>query len=384
MKVDLSVTVTGIRFTAPFIVASAGNTENVRQLKLAEKNGAAGAVMKSLFENSAARRSPTPRFKIIRYGENRTDSDYTLYSYEQASEWDEHRYAQEVETARRELKMPVIPSINCVTMKGWKTYAKAMEDAGAPAIEINISCSHDSVSTRADDVEKDTAEVIAAVRSAVRVPIWLKMTPQLTNPVRAAKLFEQAGADALVMFNRFGGMDIDPETEAPVMHRGWGGHGGKYSIHYNLRWIAAASDKISVPIIASGGAHTAGDIMKFILAGARLVQICTAFIMDGYGIIPRIRRDLESWMRRKDYSSINAISGRAARRVLGSGQIDRRQTKTARIRNEDCTLCGLCKTVCYYFTVEIIDSNYTVTAACTGCGLCAERCPVSCIDMVDK
>ena len=143
---DLATTYVDLKLRSPIIAGSAGITETVERMKKTQDNGAGAVVMKSLFEDEISRTSPTPRFKLIDYGKglknNKSKNGFSLYSYEQGSEWGLERYAEEVSKAKKELDIPIIASINCISEKGWIFYAKRIEKAGADALEINLSCPH--------------------------------------------------------------------------------------------------------------------------------------------------------------------------------------------------------------------------------------------------
>lgn len=144
---DLSCEYVGIKLKNPIIVASSGLAENLKNMKKAEEHGAACVVAKSLFEEKICRISPTPRFEIIERKMGKLRSQ-TFYSFEQASPFDAHEYFEEIRKAVNTLSIPVIPSINCVTDEGWSQYARMAEGAGAPALELNVSCPHGSISFR--------------------------------------------------------------------------------------------------------------------------------------------------------------------------------------------------------------------------------------------
>jgi dihydroorotate dehydrogenase (fumarate) len=380
---DLSTEYAGLKLKNPVIVAPAGITETVDRMKRCEEHRAAAVVVKTLFENELTRKSPTPAFKIIeRKGARRTA--FTLYSYEQASVLDPDAYAREIEKAKRELSVPVIGSINCETDKGWGDYARLLENAGADALEVNLSCPHFSIAFAGKDVEQNMRKAFTLARGAVKIPVIPKISGQLTSPISVVGALQKEGADAVVLFNRFTGLDIDTKNEMPVMHGGYAGHGGAWSIHYPLRWISAIAPAVDIQIAATGGVSSADDVVKYLLAGAQAVQVCTLVITSGYRIIRSLVRGLEDFMDEKGYKTIDEFRGKVCSRILKYDQVDRSDKVRAHIIPKKCESCGVCFNVCIYGAIDKEEKKYFVNAQCIGCGLCAELCPYDAIRIVER
>lgn len=378
---DLRACYGNLALKNPMVLAAAGTTLNVDLIKRAEENGAAAVVMKTLFEEETARRNPTPCFAVIRRKGGPMRST-TFYSFEQASPWGPDRYAEEIHRACREVDIPVIASINCVTDEAWTAYARTVEQAGAGAIELNRSCPYSTILLSGQDAWTAlAAETVKIVKSAVSIPVCAKFTPQLTDPLLSAKYLAEAGADGVVMFSRFTGLEIDVETERPIMHQGFAGHGGTWALHYALRWIAAASPDLAIPISASGGVCCGDDVIKFILAGATSVQLCTAVYMEGFKVIRRYLGRLEEFMERKGYTALEDFRGAVCGRIIPSDRVDRRRLAAALIDAEQCSECGTCARVCLHQAVDRVEGAYRVNSACAGCGLCHELCPERAIIM---
>jgi len=339
--ISLKTKYVGLDLETPIIVSSAGITETVERMRRCEENGAGAVVMKSLFENEISRTSPTPRFKIIKHnmGSYKT---FTLFSYEQASEWGPDRYAEEVTNAKAKLKIKIIPSINCSTEGGWVSYARKMEEAGADALEINVSCPHSSITFTGKEVEKEILTAAQHVREAVSIPVIAKLSPQLTSPLSMVHALKDIGINGVTIFNRITGLDIDIEAEQPIMHRGYAGHGGPWAIMYPLRWISAIAPQVNIDISASGGVSSADDVIKYLLAGATTVQVCTAVYMNGYEIVQELVKGLTQFMERKGYQCIDDFRGKVCSRILGTTEIERRHLVVAQINKK----IAPCKAAC--------------------------------------
>jgi len=339
---DLSTSYVGLKLRSPIIAGSAGITENLERMKKAQDSGAGAVVIKSLFEEKISRTSPTPRFKIIHHFTAGKDN-FSLYSYEQASEWGPKRYAEEITRAKRELTIPVIASINCITEEGWASYAKEMEKAGADALEINLSCPHGSITFRGGNVEEKIIRTAKLVRESVSLPIIAKLSPQLTSPLEMVKRLQDLGIDGVTIFNRLTGLEIDINEQKPVMHEGYAGHGGPWAIQYPLRWISEISPQVRIDISGSGGVCSAEDVIKYLLAGATTVQTVTAIVLNGYGIIRELNYGLKRYMEEKGYERIEEFRGRICSKIKGTYQIKRAHYLKAKI---DDRLISPCQAAC--------------------------------------
>lgn len=377
---SLDVNYAGIRLKTPIIVSSAGIVGYAHQIKKAEDHGAGAVVMKSFFEEEICRQAPTPRFKILRRGYN-GNSSVTLYSYEQASELGPEEYAEEVSKAKSLVKIPIFASLNCVTPEMWNKMAHLVEDAGADGIELNVSCPH-GVHIMEGKTLKDEIRKALEATEGVKIPRIVKLSPQTSNPMIEADVVERNNGSGVVVFNRFTGLDIDLEKEAPILHGGYAGHGGAWAIHYVLRWISAMYPYLHIPMSASGGVTNGKDAVKCILAGATTVQICTVVILKGYDVIQKINEEILEFLNEKGYSTLDEFRGKVTDKILSYKEVDRRKLYVAYIDQEKCNQCGICYKSCYSDGIEKRDGRFYVGSNCIGCGLCVELCPRKAIELV--
>ncbi len=380
---DLTVDFCGINLANPLVVAPAGITETADRIKRCEDGGAGAAVMKSYFEHELLRRSPTPRFRLIR----RYLGPYqaaTLYSFEQASGYGLAEYADQIRRAKESCTMPVLGSIACVTLEHWQQAAAICQQAGADGLELNVSCPHGPQAMGQMDTAQLMIEALDAARQgAGQIPLILKVSPQLDNPTATVRALAEAGANGVVMFNRFTGLEIDLKAEQPVMHGGYAGHGGPWALHYVLRWIASTYPTVDIPIAASGGVSTGEDVAKLLLAGATVVQTCSAVVLRGYDYVGRLVDELHEFMEQKGYQALAEFRGKVCERIRTNEQIQRAQDCVAQIDAAYCTACDACQTVCIYDAVTRQEDTYRISpAACQGCGLCAAVCPAEAIQMI--
>lgn len=372
---DLRARYATLELKNPVVVSSAGITANSDRMKRAEDAGAGAVVMKSLFENPVPRAGdPSPHMLVIRRRLGQMVAD-SFYSYEQASHLDEYAYAEEIARAKRSLSIPVIANLDCRTPDVWVNYARLVEQAGADAVEVKM-CPHGEYQG-----EVGLPEIVKMVKEAVRIPVVAKFLPQLDDPVSSFLATSSAGADAIVLFNRFSGLDIDVETMAPVMHGGMAGFGGAWYIHYCLRWIAECFGRTSTPIVGSGGVSSGEDIAKYILAGATAVEVATLIIFEGYGVIGRVLDQLVKWMERKQIARLMDVVGVASAKVRRLDQIDRKTMLLASISPERCVACGRCAVCCFRQAITKAGTHFTVNDLCEGCGLCLNVCPAQAISL---
>jgi len=378
---DLSVNYCGLTLKNPVVVAPAGITETADRIKRCEDAGAAAVVMKSYSDVKVMREFPTPAFRILRRRLGKLES-HTLYSFEQASHFDIQRYGEELARAVASCDIPVMASLLCTTEDGWTEALRVCEQAGAAAIEVNTSCPHGPYALGKGGIVQAAVDIVKLGRSVTSLPLIAKVTPQLDDPPRAAVALEEAGACAVVMFNRFTGLDIDLDALRPVMHGGYAGHGGAWALQYVLRWLTAAYPRLHIPIAASGGVGSGVDLAKMILAGATVTQVCSAVIMEGYEVIGSFLDELQEFMVRKQFRSIEDFRGLVCDRILGNDEIDRRHLRVASIDTELCTACGKCEQVCISQAIKPEPTYAVIADNCSGCGLCAQLCPAGCIEMV--
>ena len=328
--VDLRTRFAGLDLVSPIIVASSGLTETVELMRRAQEHGAGAVVMKSYFQHEVCRINPAPCFYMIRHNLER-DKTFTFFSFEQASRWDIDRYCEEIARAQRELSIAIIASINCLTDEGWIEAARKVEAAGADALELNVSCPHGSITFRGEDVENKIIHTLKTVRAAVKMPLIAKLSGMLTAPGFIAHQAEQIGYQGVTMFNRFTALDIDLDAERPIMHGGYAGHGGPWAIQYPLRWISQLAPQLKIDLSATSGVANGHDVAKYILVGAKTVQVCTAIMLNGFELLDQMHRELVEFMESKGYERPEDFRGVVCRRILKVEEVNRAHDKVAQI-----------------------------------------------------
>lgn len=376
----------GLTLKNPLIAASAGTTKDADHAKRCEDAGFSAVVLKSIQEETINRYNPFPRFAVVKNGVPGFSS-HSFYSYEQAFEGGIEEYAQTVANAVKAVDIPVIASLNCVNPESWSAYAKIVEQAGAKAVEIVPSCPVGLFLRENVDFSKMIGGVTAETKAAVAIPVVVKMSMQLTSPLQTAIEVEEAGADGFTMFNRLTGLDIDVEKQAPILHGGYAGHGGPWSMQMNLRWISEIQRHVRATISATGGATSWADVIKYLLAGASTAQICAAIYLGGYSIADGFLKGIDEYMERHGVSELSDLIGVAARQIVPLGNADRSGRYYAQVDEEACIACGRCQGICIYDAIGLADDGKKAvidSERCDGCGLCPDLCPKKCISMHRK
>ncbi len=286
---DLNTQVLGLPLRNPVIVSSSGLTGSARGIRQCVEAGAAAVVIKSLFEEQ------------IDLEVNGHEDKSELSSHPEAAEYIQQmgkhlgpsNYLSLIETAKRENGVPIIASVNCITSEWWANYAKQIEKAGADALELNIAIMPHEPGERSTDIEARYVEIVRQVRAEVKIPLAVKIGPYITALPSLVEKLCRAGAQALVLFNRFYQLDIDIDnlTAAP---------GYQFStpneIYLPLRWITLLTGRTDCELIGSTGVHSGREAVKLLLAGAQAVQVCTTLYANGLDRIASICNEIAGWM----------------------------------------------------------------------------------------
>ena len=305
MSVDLTTNYLGLRLKNPIVASSSPLTGRVQSLKRLEEHGVAAMVLPSLFEEQ------------IEHEEQQVDR---LYAYRSESfaeslsyfpELDNvsrgpQAYLELLEDAKREVSAPLIASLNGHTDGGWTRYGRMLEAAGADALELNIYFVPTQCSMDATEVEKRYADLVASVKQSIGIPLCVKIGQQFTSIPSFVQRLITAGADGIVLFNRFLEPDIDIETlhikPELVLSR-------RYESRAPLRWIAILRDQVSCSLGATSGVHEASDAVRLLLAGADAVMLASALLTHGPGHVATVLEGLSEWAAEKEYESIEQLKG---------------------------------------------------------------------------
>lgn len=307
---DLSTTYLGLKLRTPLVPSASPLSESVDGIKRLEDAGAAAVVLYSLFEEQLRQ----DRFELARNLEQGTESFAEALSY--FPEPDQYRlgpeeYLRHIAQAKQAVRIPIIASLNGSSVGGWTDYAKQMQQAGADAVELNIYHIPTDMNLTAADLEQTYLDILKAVKSAVTIPVAVKLSPFFTNFANMAKRLSDGGADGLVLFNRFYQPDVDLETlevkpnillSTPMAMR------------VPLRWIAILYGQMSASLAATSGVHRSSDVLKMLMAGADVTMLCSVLLRHGVKQLRVIEQDLVTWLELHEYESVQQLKGSLSQR----------------------------------------------------------------------
>jgi dihydroorotate dehydrogenase (fumarate) len=310
VTVDLRTSYLGLDLRSPIVASSSPLTGDLASARLLEQAGAAAIVLPSLFEEEIL----NEEIQLSRSLEAGTEQfaealDYfpRIESYEGVGE----RYLARLARTKAELSIPVIASLNATTVGGWVRYARMVQDAGADALELNLyHIAADPKMTAAEREATDLA-LIAAVRSSVTIPLAVKLSPYYSALANFAVHAREAGADGLVLFNRFYQPDLDLDS-FEVINRVELSRPSE--LRLPLRWIAILRPQLdpSVSLAATSGVHSGTDAVKGILVGADIVMMTSALLRNGPAHVRAVEAELAAWMVEHEYESVTQMRGSAS------------------------------------------------------------------------
>jgi dihydropyrimidine dehydrogenase (NAD+) subunit PreA len=380
----------GVKFPNPFVLAAGPPTASGDRVIKAFRAGWGGAVLKTM--GLVPTRHPHPRIHIIKAGrEKRGILDIELFS-DQPLEW----WESEIETIRREFPIrPLVASIAGGTdATSWQEVVRRLEPHEVSAFEMNVSCpsfdKEKGVTLGQDPLSLGKA--VEWVRQATRLPLFVKLTPNVTDIVTLARTARQAGADGFTMGNSLtgiGGVNLDTFAPLPnVAGRSIiGGYGGPGIKPVLLRCTASLAKAMPLPVMGCGGVMKWQDAAEYLSLGASLVQVCTAVMWNGYGIIDNLTRGLLAYLEDKGFEDPSALVGRALPNLGVFSDLDLSVRMVAALASGECNGCGICINACEAGGYQAIrlDGKLAVfdVRRCDGCGLCVGMCPLGVIEMVE-
>ena len=302
---DLTTTYLGIKLKNPIVPSASPLSKDLDKIKQMEDAGAAAIVMFSMFEEELKHET-----EELHYFETLGDESYTEdTSYKPNFEGYHFRsgqYLDLINLATETVEIPVIGSLNGCTNQGWIDYAKKIEEAGASALELNLFFIPTELSVSGREVEDRYVEIVKSVKKEVSIPIAVKLSPYFSSTPNMAFQFERAGADGLVLFNRFYQPDFDLEELKVVPNLTFS---TPAEIRLPLLWIALLGGRLDLSLAATTGVHSAAEIIKYILAGADATMVTSALYKKGIDHIETLLKDLEAWMIEHEYDSIKQMKG---------------------------------------------------------------------------
>lgn len=290
-NVNLSTEYLGLRLRSPLVVSASSLSRDIDSIRDMEQSGAAAVVLLSLFAEQVGEDGRPP-----------------TYPHQMSVD----AYLKHVGNAKRSVGIPIIASLNCSTLGNWIEVGRQIEEAGADALELNIYRIATDPTLPGSSVEDEYIEIVQRLRATLSIPLAVKLSPHFSNFAHMAHRFDDAGADALVLFNRFYQPDIDltkMEVSPQLMLS------TPTDMRLPLRWIGILSGKLRhAQLAATSGIHKDTDAIKMLLVGADVVMLCTVLMRHGIGHIARLEKEIARWMQHEHYSSIAEFAGKLSQK----------------------------------------------------------------------
>ncbi|PZD70890.1 Dihydroorotate dehydrogenase B (NAD(+)), catalytic subunit [Acaryochloris thomasi RCC1774] len=303
---NLNTNYLDLTLRSPLVVgACAPLTEKIEHLRQIEDAGAAAVVMHSLFEEQLRQE----RFELHHHLTHCTESFAESLSYFPEPDIfhvGAEAYLEHIWRAKEIVDIPIIASLNGSTLDSWTNYAQQIEEAGADALELNIYAIPTDIATPGTAVEQTYIDIVRAVTTTVNIPVAVKLSPFFSNLAYMARRLTDAGANGLVLFNRFYQPDIDLETleVTPNVLLST-----PQDLRLPMRWIAILYGAVPMDLAASSGIHTAADVLKMLMVGANATLLVSVLLRHGIDHIRTLERDLHQWLEEHDYDSVQQLQG---------------------------------------------------------------------------
>ena len=302
---DLSTTYLGLKLPHPLMPGASPMVDDLDTVRRLEDAGASAIVMHSLFEEQITREEVATFVHTESHGQSFAEA-LTYFPSPETFALGPDEYLDHVRKVKQAVSVPVIGSLNGFTDGGWLEHAKLIEQAGADALELNVYYLGGDPEELGASIEARTVRVVKAVRSGVRIPVAVKLSPYYTSLAHFSKQLDEAGADGLVLFNRLYQPDIDVE-ELQVRRQIHLSTSAELPLR--LTWLALLSPKVKASLAVSGGVHTVHDVVQSIMTGAHAVQLVSALLKRGPSYLGTLKAELAQWLEEHEYHSLHQMQG---------------------------------------------------------------------------
>lgn len=304
--IDLKTKYMGLDLKNPIIVGACGLTRELDNIKKMEASGAAAIILPSLFEEEIQYdQESLDHFLGFTEGGSFEATGY-FPEVQDFTNFKGEEYLENLAQIKKAVSIPVIGSLNGVSAGGWVNYAKKMQEAGADAIELNIFYVPTDAALSSLEIENRYIDILGLVKKEVKVPVAVKLSPYFSNLTNLTSRLDRAGADGIVLFNRFLEPDYDLEHLEPYMRLDYSTN---HEMRLPLHWTALLHGKVKASISATSGIKEAIHVIKMIMAGADSIQIASLLYQSGIGKIDVLLRDMHKWMDEHEYLSIDQMKG---------------------------------------------------------------------------
>jgi dihydroorotate dehydrogenase (fumarate) len=303
--IDLSTQYLGLKLRNPLVVSASPLCKDITNLRHMEDCGASAVVLHSLFEEQINLES-NELDRFIWDGSELGAESTTIFPDLGEYNIGPHAYLEHIRQAKQTVSIPVIASLNGVSRGGWVSYAREMQQAGADAIELNVYFIPAEPGATSADIEKLYLDLVSEIRQTVTIPVAVKVGPYFSAFANMAQRLEAAGANGIVLFNRFyqPDFDLDALEVKPVVTLS-----NSSELLLRLHWTAMLHGQIHADIAITGGVHTAEDVVKSMMAGAKVTMLASALLQNGIAYLRPLRNQLEAWLENHEYESVEQMQG---------------------------------------------------------------------------
>lgn len=310
---DLTTTYMGLKLKNPIVPSASPLSYNLDSVKSLEENGASAVVLYSLFEEQITHESGELDH-YLNYGTESYAEATTYFPEPDDFNLGPYEYLDHIAACKKAVDIPIIASLNGVSKGGWVQYAKNIQEAGADGLELNVYYIPTNTSLTSQEVEAMYIDTLKAIKEKIDIPVAVKLSPYFTSLSNMAKRLDDSGANALVLFNRFYQPDFDLNklevVPNLVLSTNW-------EMRLPLRWIAILYSNIKASLAATSGIHNPEDVIKVMMAGGDIANVCSELLMNGVGRIHEILKGVENWMEENEYESIQQMKGSMSQKAVG-------------------------------------------------------------------
>jgi dihydroorotate dehydrogenase (fumarate) len=302
---DLRTNYLGFSLDSPLVAGASPISSDISNIKKLEDAGAGAIVLHSLFEEQLKRDQIELHIAETQHSYSSAEA-MTYFPDLESYRVGPEEYLEHIHLAKSAVGIPIIASLNGSCIGAWTNFAKNIEQAGADALELNIYSVQSDMTLPPSEIEAHYIDILRSIKSEIKIPVSVKLSPYFTNLPNFVKRMEEAGADAFTLFNRFYQPDIDlNELEiTPKVQLS-----SSTDIRLPLTWIGILKHKIQADFAASGGVHTAEDVLKTMMVGANVSMLVSTLLIRGIDYLSVIKRDIIKWMETHEYVSIRQMQG---------------------------------------------------------------------------
>lgn len=400
---DLSVDVGRLKLKNPIVAAGGPLAGTVQHIKDCVDAGFGAVVTKTTSTVWYLQRYPRPLYSLLDYKKDKNKPYHTPDNYfwmhrEHNSCYPPLQFAKIIEQASpyaKEHNCAIIGNFSARTMEEWIEIAIAYENAGCDALELNFCCPFPPEGLTKSELDlkvgmyytqnpEEAVKVLKKIRSLVKIPVFVKMSPDGSNFTKIGKLFEEAEVDGLTMFANNKTVRVDIETGKPNIYGGAPGTGPGLKA-LSMRWVSELAAECDFAIMGNRGLTTWQDAIEFIMSGASAVQYCTPIMIRGLGYVQELLDGIEDFMDRKGYNSIADFKDMALKQMYTNQElVDNVKPLYAKVRSDKCIGCRRCLEVCWYDALAFGKKAGVIKKNCAGCTLCSQVCPVDAIEMHER